>query len=129
MIAFYPEIKLVHIIAVLASGGLFFLRGLTLHLGGQWAMAPPLRYLSYSIDTMLLTAALMLATILHQFPFAHAWLTMKIVLLIAYVALGTYALKRGRTKRVRVLSWLAALLVYAFIISVARAHHWAGVFA
>jgi uncharacterized membrane protein SirB2 len=128
VIAFYPEIKLVHIIAVLASGGLFFLRGLVLHLGGRWAMAAPLRYLSYTIDTVLLTAALMLATILHQYPFVHGWLTMKVVLLIVYVVLGTYALKRGQTKRTRVFCWIAALIVYAFIISVARAHHPAGVF-
>jgi uncharacterized membrane protein SirB2 len=126
MISFYPEIKLVHIVAVFASGGLFLVRGLALHLGGQWAMAAPLRYLSYTIDTVLLTAALMLATILHQYPFVHA---AKVLLLIVYIVLGTYALKRGRTSRTRVSSWLAALLVYAFIISIARAHHPAGLFA
>ena len=128
MIDFYPQIKLVHVVAVLASGSLFFLRGLVLHFGGRWAMAAPLRYLSSAIDTVLLAAALMLATILHQYPFVHGWLTMKVVLLVVYVVLGTYALKRGQTKRTRVLCWLAALVVYAFIISVARAHHPAGVF-
>ena len=121
MIDFYPQIKLVHVVAVLASGSLFFLRGLVLHLGGRWAMAAPLRYLSSAIDTVPLTAALMLATILHQYPFVHGWLTMKVVLLIVYVVLGTYALKRGQTKRTRVLCWIAALVVYAFIISIARA--------
>lgn len=129
MLHYYPQIKLVHIVAVLASGGLFFLRGLALHLGGKWAMAAPLRYLSYTIDTVLLTAALILAAILHQYPFVHSWLTMKVVLLVVYVMLGTYALKRGRTLRTRVICWLAALAVYAFIISVARTHHPAGVFA
>lgn len=128
MLAFYPEIKLVHIAAVLASGGLFFIRGLVLHLGGQWAMAAPLRYLSYTIDTVLLTAALMLATMLHQYPFVHGWLTVKVLLLVVYIVLGSFALKRGQTKRTRVISWIAALLVYAFIISVARAHHPAGLF-
>lgn len=128
MIELYPHIKQVHIVAVFASGSLFFLRGLTLHLGGQWAVAPPLRYLSYTIDTVLLTTALMLATILHQYPFVQAWLTTKIVLLVVYVVLGTFALKRGRTRTVRVACWLAALMVYAYIISVARAHHPLGVF-
>jgi uncharacterized membrane protein SirB2 len=127
MIDFYPQIKLVHIIAVLASGGLFLLRGLAVNLGARWAMAAPLRYLSYTIDTVLLTAALMLATILHQYPFVHGWLTTKVLLLVVYVVLGTFALKRGRTKAVRVVCWLAALAVYAFIISVARAHHPLGV--
>lgn len=128
MLAYYPEIKLVHIVAVLASGGLFFIRGLVLHLGGKWAMAAPLRYLSYTIDTVLLTAALMLATMLHQYPFVHGWLTVKVLLLVVYIVLGSFALKHGQTKRTRVISWIAALLVYAFIISVARAHHPAGLF-
>lgn len=127
MIEFYPQIKAVHIAAVIASGSLFFLRGAAVQFGAQWAMAAPLRYLSYSIDTMLLTAALMLATILHQFPFVHGWLTAKVLLLVCYVVLGSLALKRGRTRAVRASCWVAALLVYLFMVSIARAHHPLGV--
>lgn len=129
MIEFYPQIKSVHIAAVMASGLLFLLRGASLHAGMTWAMAAPVRYLSYAIDTTLLTAALMLATTLHQYPFVQGWLTMKVVLLVVYIMLGTFALKRGSTRKIRIACWLAALLVYAFIISVARAHNPAGVFA
>jgi uncharacterized membrane protein SirB2 len=127
MIEFYPQIKWVHVTAVMTSGLLFLLRGAALHAGMKWPMAAPVRYLSYAIDTTLLTAALMLATLLHQYPFVHSWLTVKVVLLVVYIGLGTFALKRGATRRIRVLCWLAALLVYAFIISVARQHHPAGV--
>ena len=59
-------------------------------------MAAPLRYLSYTIDTVLLTAALMLATILHQYPFVHAWLTVKVLLLVVYVVLGSYRAQARR---------------------------------
>jgi uncharacterized membrane protein SirB2 len=45
-----------------------------------------------------------------------------VCLLVVYVALGTFALRRGRTPRVRGACYLAALAVYLFIISVARAH-------
>ncbi|HEY0939721.1 MAG TPA: SirB2 family protein [Steroidobacter sp.] len=129
MIEFYPQIKMVHVAAVIASGSLFLLRGAALHAGMTWVMAAPLRYLSYAIDTTLLTAALMLATVLHQYPFVHSWLTVKVLLLVVYIGLGSFALKRGSTRKTRVLCWLAALLVYVFIISVARYHHPAGVFA
>jgi uncharacterized membrane protein SirB2 len=71
---------------------------------------------------VLLTAALMLATLLHQYPFVHAWLTVKVMLLVVYVVLGSFALKRGSTRGVRAWCFGAALLVYAFIVSVARAH-------
>lgn len=129
MIELYPQIRTVHIAAVIASGLLFLLRGAAVQLGATWAMAAPLRYLSYSIDTVLLTAALMLVTILHQYPFVHGWLTAKVVLLVVYVVLGSFALKRGRTKTVRVSCWVAALLVYLFIVSIARAHSPFGVAA
>lgn len=129
MIEFYPQIKWVHVAAVIASGALFSLRGLALHLGARWVMTPVLRYLSYTIDTVLLTAALMLATILHQYPFVHGWLTAKVGLLVAYVLLGSHALKRGQTRTVRVVCWLAALAVYGFIASIARAHHPLGMLA
>lgn len=129
MIEFYPQIKAVHIAAVMASGMLFLLRGAAVQLGATWAMAAPLRYLSYSIDTVLLTAALMLATILHQYPFAHGWLTAKVLLLVCYVVLGSLALKRGRTPAMRTSCWIAALLVYLFIVSIARAHHPLGIIA
>ena len=79
---------------------------------------------------MLLTAALMLATMLHQYPFVHGWLTAKVLLLVVYVVLGSYALKRGATRdRQGAGAFVAALLVYGFIISVARAHDPRGVFA
>jgi uncharacterized membrane protein SirB2 len=129
MIEFYLQIKWVHVAAVLTSGGLFALRGIVMLTGARWYMAAPLRYLSYTIDTVLLTAAMMLATMLHQYPFVHAWLTVKVLLLVAYVVLGTYALKRGSTRAIRARAFVAALAVFAFIISVARAHDPRGVFA
>jgi len=129
MIEFYLQIKWVHVAAVLGSGGLFALRGIAMLAGARWFMAAPLRYLSYTIDTVLLTAALMLATVLHQYPFVHGWLTVKVLLLVVYVVLGSHALKRGSTRVVRGWNFAAALSVYGFIISVARAHDPRGLFA
>ena len=123
MIEFYPQIKWVHVAAVICSGLLFALRGAAQLAGARWTMAAPLRYLSYAIDTTLLTAALMLATILHQYPFVHAWLTVKVLLLVVYIVLGSFALKRGRTRAQRLYWFLGSVAVYLFIASVARAHH------
>jgi uncharacterized membrane protein SirB2 len=124
LVAFYPQIKWVHIAAVSASGALFALRGALAQAGHpRWAMAAPVRYLSYGIDTVLLTAALMLLTILPGAMFANGWLTTKLVLVVIYVVLGTFALKRGRTPSVRLTCWLAALLVFATILGIAIAHN------
>jgi uncharacterized membrane protein SirB2 len=124
MIEFYPQIKMTHIAAVVASGSLFLLRGLVLQAGdrGRWAMAAPVRYLSYGIDTVLLTAALMLVTILPAAIYANGWLAVKLLLLVVYIGLGTFALKRGRTQRSRLACFAAALAVYVLMLVVARTH-------
>ena len=124
MIEFYPQIKLVHVVAVVASGSLFLLRGLVLQAGarGRWAMSAPLRYLSYSVDTVLLTAALMLVTILPAAIYTNGWLAAKLSLLVVYIGLGTFALKRGRTRRTRLACFVAALAVYGAMLAIARTH-------
>ncbi|HKY92065.1 MAG TPA: SirB2 family protein [Nevskiaceae bacterium] len=129
MIEFYAQIKWVHVAAVAASGALFLLRGLGTLAGARWPMLAPLRYLSYTIDTVLLTAALMLVTILHQYPFVHGWLTVKVLLLVLYIVLGSFALKRGRTPRTRAACFAAAVAVYGCIVSVALTHHSLGALA
>ncbi|MEJ7806961.1 MAG: SirB2 family protein [Telluria sp.] len=123
MIEFYPQIRSLHILAVILSGSLFALRGIGMLANARCPQAAPVRYLSYSIDTVLLTAALMLLTILSGAMFANHWLMLKVLLVIAYVVLGVFALRRGRTPRMRTMSYVAALLVFATIIGIARAHH------
>lgn len=119
---FYLEIRTVHIASVLASGALFLLRGGALNFfGAQWALAAPLRYVSWTIDTVLLTAALMLMTIIRQYPVADGWLTVKVLLIIPYIVLGYMAL-RGSTRQKRLLALGGAALVYGYIFMVARAH-------
>lgn len=129
MAIYYLEIKWVHIWAVILSGSLFAIRGLMMMARSRFTHHPALRFPSYVIDTTLLTAAFMLLGILHLNPFAQAWLTVKIVLLVVYIFLGVLALKRGRTQGIRIGCYFAALAVYLYIISVARAHNPWGVFA
>lgn len=123
MIEFYPQIRGLHILAVLLSGSLFALRGLGMLAHARWPQAASVRYLSYSIDTVLLTAALMLLTILPGAMFANHWLTVKVMLLVVYVVLGVFALRRGRTPRMRAVCYFAALLVFVTMIGIARTHH------
>ena len=128
MMEFYPQIKHAHIGLALLSGALFAVRGALLLAGLRWPNAAPVRYLSYTIDTALLTAAMMLLTILPGALYANGWLAMKLALLVVYVVLGVFALRRGRTRRARALCYVAALLVFAQMYFIARTHHPLGVF-
>lgn len=130
MEAFYLEIRTVHIAAVCFSGLLFLVRAIAGNIfRAEWTMAAPLRYLSYTIDSVLLTAALMLMTIVHQFPFVDAWLTAKVLLLVVYIVLGSYALKRAKTRTARLAYTGAAVAVFVFIVSIARTHNPLGLFS
>jgi uncharacterized membrane protein SirB2 len=99
LIEFYPQIKSVHIACALASGSLFAVRGAAVLSGARWPLALPVRWLSYAIDTTLLTAALMLLTILPWAMFANGWLATKLALIVVYVVLATFALRRARTRK------------------------------
>lgn len=123
MLDFYLEIKYVHVAAALISGGLFIARGVGVQAAGHWPMAAPVRYLSYTIDTILLGAAITLLVVLPAAVFGNGWLIVKLCWVGAYVALGTFALKRGRTPRARLVCFLAALCAYGNIVAVAIAHH------
>ena len=116
------QIKAVHVGAVIASGLLFAARGAAVQYGAQWPMAVPIRRASYLIDTVLLVAALMLVSVLRQYPFVNSWLTAKVILLIVYIALGYFALRSDGAPRLRTVCFLAALGVYLSIASIALEH-------
>ena len=123
MIEFYPQIKQFHIFVALLSGSLFALRGGFALAGARWPRALPVRWLSYAIDTSLLTAAMMLLTILPWAMFANGWLLVKVGLIVVYVVLGVLAMRPQRTRRNRAIFFAAALTAFACIYGIARAHH------
>lgn len=123
MVEFYPQIKQFHIFVALLSGAIFAIRGASLLAGATWPRALPVRWLSYAVDTALLTAALMLLNILPWAMFGNGWLLMKVALVVVYVVLGVWTMRRGRSLRQRAVSYALALLVFAAIYSIARAHH------
>lgn len=77
------------------------------------------RIAPHVVDTALLTSAIWLAWFLGQVPFVHGWITAKIAALLAYIVFGSIALKRGRTKGVRVGAFAAALASAGYIVWVA----------
>jgi uncharacterized membrane protein SirB2 len=129
MSEYYLTLRGVHIGCAVLTITLFVLRGGLMLADSPWQRTAVLRYLPHAVDTVLLTTALMLTTVIHQYPFSTGWLTAKVVLLVAYVVLGSIALRRGRTKRIRVAAFIAALTTVGFLVTVARAHHPLGMFA
>jgi len=115
----YLAVKTLHIACVVLSGGGFFLRGLLMLVDSPLLQQRWLKIAPHVNDTVLLAAALVLTVLTGQVPFVDAWVSAKVFGLIGYIILGSLALRPGRAKGVRVAGWLAALAVFAYIVSVA----------
>ena len=115
----YETIKLVHVTSAMISITGFFVRGLWMLADSPLLHERWVRIAPHVVDTVLLASAIYLAVTIQQYPGVNSWLTAKVVGLVAYVVLGSIGLKRGRTRSVRVLAWLAALATFAYIVGVA----------
>ena len=124
--SYYLEIRLLHVGCVALSGALFTVRGLMRIADLSSANHRALRWMSYLIDSTLLGAAILLSVIVHQYPLINAWLTTKVLLLLAYIGLGIMALRVARTRTGRTVAFIAALLTFGYIVGVAIAHDPAG---
>jgi len=76
------------------------------------------RIAPHVIDTVLLISGVVLAALAQQYPGIDSWLTVKGLSLIAYIVLGVFALRRGKTKTARVSYLAAAIAAFGFMVSV-----------
>jgi uncharacterized membrane protein SirB2 len=104
---------------VATSYALFFVRGVWMIRGSPRLQHRWVRIVPHVVDTALLASAITMAVTIRQYPFAVTWLTAKLLALFAYILLGTVALKRGKTRAVRIAAWLAAQAVFFYIVAVA----------
>ena len=119
----YLALKHLHITCVILSGLGFFLRGLGAQCDAAWVQRRWVKVVPHVVDTVLLGSAIGMATLTAQYPFVQAWLTAKFLALIVYILCGAMALRRGRSKRVRSVFFVAALVTYGYIVSAAWFHH------
>lgn len=118
----YSVLKHAHMLFAVISGVLFILRGVWMMMDSAQLQKRWVKVIPHINDTLLLGCAIALTVILQQYPFVDHWLTAKVVALVLYVLVGTVAIKRGKTKQVRVVAFVVALLLYVYIVGVAINH-------
>ena len=77
------------------------------------------RVLPHVVDSVLLLAGAGLLGLTATNPFTQPWLVAKFTALLAYIVLGSIALKRGRTRRIRLVALVAALGAFGYLVGVA----------
>ncbi len=115
----YTALKHLHITTVYITLALFLLRGF-------WMLAAParldrrwVRIVPHLNDTVLLATAIGLVYMAWGNPLLQPWLMAKIAGLLAYIVLGSLALRRAPSRTGRLKAFIAALAVFAYIIAVA----------
>jgi uncharacterized membrane protein SirB2 len=112
-------LKTLHVACAVLSVSGYFARGLLMLRDSPLLAARFTRIAPHIVDTLLLASAIALAVRLQQYPFVHDWLTAKALALVGYVVLGAVGLRYGRTRRIRIAAWLAALATFGYIVAVA----------
>jgi uncharacterized membrane protein SirB2 len=115
----YAAWKLLHQAAVALSITGFIARGLGSFTQAAWVTHRFTRIAPHGVDTLLLLSALVMAWMLRLTPATAPWLVAKVAGLLLYIGLGMLALRPGRPLALRIAAWLAALVVFGWIVSVA----------
>ena len=112
-------LKYLHVTCAALSISGYIVRGVWMMRESNWLQKKWVRIAPHVIDTLLLGAGIGLAIRIRQYPFVHGWLTAKALALVAYIVIGAIGLKYGRTKKIRIAAWLAAIVVFGYIVLVA----------
>jgi uncharacterized membrane protein SirB2 len=115
----YLMIKSLHMITAIATISGFVLRGYWMMVESERLQLKLIRIAPHIIDTLFLLSGIALVYQLQLNVFSQPWLLAKITGLIAYIVLGTIAIKRGPTLQIRVIAFVAALATFAYIIGIA----------
>jgi len=112
-------LKYLHVICVVLSITGYLVRGVWMLLESPRLQKKWVKIVPHIIDTLLLGAGIGLAIRIRQYPFVQGWLTAKVLALVAYIVIGAIGLKYGQTRKIRIAAWLAAIVIFGYIVLVA----------
>ncbi|HVC28133.1 MAG TPA: SirB2 family protein [Gammaproteobacteria bacterium] len=125
----YTDLKMLHVLCAAASLLLFVGRGGVTVLMARRLVAPVWKWLPPVIDTLLLGLGIWLAVLLELNPLQVPWLGVKLLCVIGYIVLGILAFRLRGPHWLKVGLFVAAILLFGFIVSIAVWHDARGVFA
>lgn len=122
LIEHYFAFKHAHMALAAISVALFAARGVGVLAGGRWPMTALVRRTSVAIDTLLIGAGGSLWWMLSLHPLRQHWLGVKLLLILAYIVMGSLALKRAPTRATKAVAFAVALACVASVAVLALTH-------
>ncbi|ASU22811.1 hypothetical protein CCZ37_09450 [Vibrio qinghaiensis] len=107
----YEGLKHFHLLTIAISALLLSVRYALMMMDSKWLQHPFLKRFPHINDSLLLLSGIALIVMSGFIPFTPAapWLTEKLTCVMAYIALGFFALKLGRSKLLRTFAFFGAL--------------------
>lgn len=115
----YALLKHIHLATIVITLALFLLRGAWRLTDSPMLQKKWVKIVPHTNDAILLAAAIGMLVVAQLNPLEHGWIMAKIIALLAYIVLGTIALKRGKTALQRNLAFIGALAVFGYMLAVA----------
>ena len=115
----YVILKHLHLLLIALSFLLFFVRGLLMMRQAPTANHRTFLILPQVVNLFLIGSGVALAAILQITPTEQPWLMAKLAALVVYIMLGVMTFKHPNLA-LRKIFWLLALVVFAYMVGVAR---------
>jgi uncharacterized membrane protein SirB2 len=115
----YQLLISLHVAMAIISLLLFIGRGIWVMQHDPQQRPRWMKWVPHANDTLLLVFGVWLAIMLQQNPLVQTWLSVKLAALLLYILLGMVVMKWASQRHWQLAAWLAALLVYSYMISVA----------
>ncbi len=111
----YGVLKHLHMTCVALTFILFSLRGFWMLVDSDRLTRTWVKVVPHVVDSLLLLSAIGMAVQIGM----TSWIAAKLVALVVYVVLGTIALKRGKTRTIRMMALVGAYTTFLYIAAVA----------
>ena len=115
----YLLTKNLHMLTAVITISGFIVRGFWMMTGSEKLQHRVTRVAPHIVDTIFLVSGVAMVVMLSLNPLTQAWLLAKFTGLLAYIVLGTVSIRRGPTLQIRLLAFVGAVSVFAYIVGVA----------
>jgi uncharacterized membrane protein SirB2 len=115
----YLTIKTIHMTLALVSFTGFLFRAYLMVIESRWLNHKFVLVTPHVIDTLFLLSGGTMAFMVNFGFFSQFWLTTKVMLLMVYLLFAGIALNRGKTKKIRIVSFFLAISTFIYIVGVA----------
>ena len=115
----YMLLKYTHAVLAIVTISGFLLRGVWMIRDSALLSHRITRIAPHVLDTLFLLTGIVMVQILALPVMQSPWLLAKFAGLVAYIVLGAIALRRGPTREIRMVAFVGAVSMFAYVLGVA----------